>query len=226
MSENKDHHLNPQALRADYTLGVTLAILLLISIAIAYMNGSWAEALAIGIPAVAVPWTLIRILPTSLATRLSIASALMIFAGLFIQQTHGMSEAHFSVFILLAFTLYYRDWKPILAASVLIAVHHVAFNFLQVGNTGIYIFSQGASLKLLIIHALSVVFEAGILIFMSAALAKEAKMLGLEPSELAELANKISNGDLTNKFTVAEGDKTSVAYSIKVLQRTLDGLVH
>ncbi|HEY3300592.1 MAG TPA: MCP four helix bundle domain-containing protein, partial [Methylophilaceae bacterium] len=48
------------------------------------------------------------------------------------------------------------------------------------------------------------------------------RQLGAEPSELAKLASNFADGDLKQKFTVAEGDKTSVAYSIKVLQRTLD----
>ncbi len=49
--------------------------------------------------------------------------------------------------------------------------------------------------------------------------------LGAEPADLAEISRNFAAGDLTAKISVKETDKTSVAYSIKVLQRTLDGIV-
>ena len=51
------------------------------------------------------------------------------------------------------------------------------------------------------------------------------KQLGAEPVDLAKIAKNFADGDLNQKINVAEGDKVSVAYSIKILQRTLDGLV-
>ncbi|MDP2247175.1 MAG: methyl-accepting chemotaxis protein [Nitrosomonadales bacterium] len=49
--------------------------------------------------------------------------------------------------------------------------------------------------------------------------------LGAEPADLAEVTRSFAAGDLTAKITVKDNDKTSVAYSVKVLQRTLDGIV-
>ncbi len=49
--------------------------------------------------------------------------------------------------------------------------------------------------------------------------------LGAEPYKLAELARKISTGDLSEEIVVAAEDKESVAYSIKTLQQTLNRLV-
>ena len=51
------------------------------------------------------------------------------------------------------------------------------------------------------------------------------KQLGNDPADLAILAKNLADGNLNQKLTVAETDKTSVAYSIKSLQRTLDGFV-
>jgi methyl-accepting chemotaxis protein len=51
------------------------------------------------------------------------------------------------------------------------------------------------------------------------------KQLGLDPAELATLAKSFADGNLTQKIAVSQTDKSSVAYSIKSLQRTLDGLV-
>ncbi|MDI1299720.1 methyl-accepting chemotaxis protein [Methylotenera sp.] len=51
------------------------------------------------------------------------------------------------------------------------------------------------------------------------------KQLGNDPADLAFLAKNFADGNLTQKIIVAEGDKSSVAYSIKTLQKTLDGIV-
>ena len=225
MNGNSDLRLNTQALKADYMLGITICVLFLMSIAIASANGSWFEALSIGIPTMVLPWVLIRTLPTTLVTRLSISIALMIFSALFIQQLHGMSEAHFSIFVLLALTLFYRDWRPILAAALVISIHHVAFNFLQVGNTGFYVFAQGANLEMLIIHALSVVFEAGLLIYMAVSLNKEAHLLGVEPSELADIANKIAKGDFTSMIKLKDDHQTSLSFSINRVAISIQAMI-
>jgi methyl-accepting chemotaxis protein len=51
------------------------------------------------------------------------------------------------------------------------------------------------------------------------------KQLGMEPAELTIIARNFVEGNLNQKITLPEDDKSSVAYSIRVLQRTLDGLV-
>ena len=51
------------------------------------------------------------------------------------------------------------------------------------------------------------------------------KQLGNDPADLALLAKNFADGNLTQKITVAVDDKSSVAYSIKSLQKTLDGIV-
>jgi len=48
----------------------------------------------------------------------------MMFSAVFIDQYHGLIEMHFSVFVLLAFLLFYRDWRPVCVAAAAIAVHH------------------------------------------------------------------------------------------------------
>ena len=51
------------------------------------------------------------------------------------------------------------------------------------------------------------------------------KQLGSEPAELAQVAGNFADGNLQQKIMLAENDKSSVAYSIVTLQKTLDGLV-
>ena len=51
------------------------------------------------------------------------------------------------------------------------------------------------------------------------------KQLGAEPAELALLAKNFADGNLKQKIVVDESNQTSVAYSIKTLQSTLNNLV-
>jgi len=51
------------------------------------------------------------------------------------------------------------------------------------------------------------------------------QQLGMEPAALSVIAKNFVEGHLTQKIELAEHDKASVAYSIRSLQKTLDGLV-
>ena len=217
--------LDPQTVRADRLMGWTLMALLLVSMGIAASNGTWFEVLAVGLPATVLPWLLIRMMPGSVQTRISVAIAFMVFSALAIQQTKGMIETHFAIFILLAFLLYYRDWKPILAAALVIAIHHVAFNFLQAGNTGFYIFALGPNLEVLIIHALAVVFEAALLILMAINLRSEANMIGGEPKVVLDIARRVAAGDLSVQIQTQSGDTSSVNAALKAMVENLSSLI-
>ena len=152
------------------------------------------------------PVALIYMAPGRLASRIGVAIAFMVFSALMIQQTHGMIEAHFSIFVLLSFLLFYRDWRPILVAAVLIAAHHVAFNFLQAANSGVYIFIQGPDLRIVLVHALFVVFDSAWLIYMAIKLRAEMDLFGGMPEEVTEIVRQVADGDLTVKVQVRDGD--------------------
>jgi methyl-accepting chemotaxis protein len=51
------------------------------------------------------------------------------------------------------------------------------------------------------------------------------QQLGMEPTELSVIAKNFVEGNLKQKIVLPESDKSSVAYSIRTLQKTLDGLV-
>ena len=51
------------------------------------------------------------------------------------------------------------------------------------------------------------------------------RQLGGEPADLAKIAANFAEGNITNKFALKADDKSSIAYSIKTLQKTLDGLI-
>lgn len=149
--------------------------LLLVALSMANWYNTWAEALVIGLPTTLLCTLLVKIQPGSRLTRVTQGLAFMVYSALLIHQSHGMIEFHFSIFVLLAFLLFYRDWLPILAAAGLIAVHHMLFNYLQESDTGVYIFEFRTGWNIVFIHAAFVVFEAALLIYMAHLLSREAR---------------------------------------------------
>jgi methyl-accepting chemotaxis protein len=142
----------------------------------------------------------------------------MVFSALTIQQTQGMIESHFGIFTLLAFLLYYRDWRPIVAAAGLIAVHHVGFGYLQAVNSGgITLLAGQVHLSIIAIHAGYVVFEAAVLIFMATILKREA----LESALVAELSSQISEGDFSARGPAVDGAEFPLLHKVSLMQTSL-----
>jgi methyl-accepting chemotaxis protein len=136
-----------------------------------YFDGL-ATALLIGVP-LALAFTLLASSqPGALVTKLAAGMALMVMAALHIQLGRGTSELHFAVFVVMAFLLAYRDWKPIVAAAATIALHHLLFNFLQAAGLGAYCFVETGLLRVLA-HAGYVVAEAAVLSYLAVAMARD-----------------------------------------------------
>ena len=111
-------------------------------------------------------------LPGSLATRLMVAAMLMVFCALNIHQAYGMIELHFGIFVCLAFLLCYRDWRPIVFAAVVTALHHLSFNFFQELGYGVMCFTK-TGLGIVIAHAAYVVVETAVLSYLAMVLRSE-----------------------------------------------------
>jgi len=165
----------------------------------ALLLSSWyhtmVPALLIGLPATLIPTLIAALAPGTVLSRCTVGAALMIFSGLFIQQTHGLTEAHFHIFSALAFLLAYRDWRAVAAAAVTIAVHHVSFAVLQTAHLPFYVFSAGAisPVLLTLIHAGFVVFESAVLIGLSVNMRREWQ----QTQDLSLLTQALTDGRLT-----------------------------
>lgn len=173
--QQEDISLQSYYAHSDRVMMGLLWVLFLYSLALASWHSTWAEAFLIGLPAALVPTTLYFLVKGSVVSRSAVAAAFMIFAGLTIHQGHGMIELHFIIFVLLAFLLQYKDWIPVLVGTLVIATHHLAFNFMQDGGFGVYIFPERTGIDLVIIHAAFVVFEAAVLIYLNVMGGKELK---------------------------------------------------
>ena len=112
------------------------------------------------------------------------------FVALHIQLGRGTLEFHFGVFVLMGLLLVYRDWRPIALGAALFAVHHFAFDRLQAFGLGVYCTPEANFLKT-VMHALYVVVQAGIELFLALRLGQSA----VESSELSSIVRSVDRGD-------------------------------
>ena len=192
--------------RADRLMLLLLWFLLLVSFAISGLNDTFTWALLVGLPTAIIPTFLIFQMPGSLFARSVVAAAGMIFCALHIHQAKGMTEVHFGIFPLLAFLLCYRDWKVIIIAAIVIALHHLSFNYLQEWGYGVICFVN-PSMGMVLLHALYVVVEAGVLSYFAVVLHREAYQAAeLATRVLVLTANDDGIIDLTATHEIAKSE--------------------
>ena len=83
----------------------------------------WAAAVIGGLLS-AVPITMVFLWPGQSITRQTIAVSQMLWSALLIHLTGGRIETHFHVFGSLAFLAFYRDWKVLVSATIVVALDH------------------------------------------------------------------------------------------------------
>ena len=97
-----------------------------------------------------------------LSTRLTFAIALMGGVSVFAYQLAGHAwqiDMHMYFFAALACLVAYCDYRPILAATVAVALHHMVLNFLLPAA----IYPGGADFGRVVLHAVILLMEAGVL---------------------------------------------------------------
>jgi methyl-accepting chemotaxis protein len=172
--------------RADKLMIGIVWALMGFSLALAPWHDTWTWALGVGLPTALVSTALVVGAPGRLLTRLCMAAAFMIFTALNIQQAAGMIEMHFAVFVLMAFLLSYRDWRPIILATLLIAAHHLSFNYLQQLGYGVMCFTT-PGLRIVLTHAAYVVMDAAVLSYLSVIMRQE----GIQAAQLDHLVGSM-----------------------------------
>jgi methyl-accepting chemotaxis protein len=202
-------------------LGV-IAGLLGLSFALAPWHQTFDAALVIGLPAALVPAWLVWLRSGALVTRCAIAASLMIFAALQIHQAHGMVEMHFMVFVLLAFLLFYRDWIPLVFAAGLIAAHHLTFDALQRAGEPLWVFASTGGIGMVLVHAVFVIFETAMLVWVSVKLRSEIEAVGCEPAELSRAAQDLANGNLAVDINATGASPTSLVCAMARMRKELE----
>ncbi len=222
MRINEETLLQPIRAQTDKIMIITLGVMLVITLGIGWFYDVLFMSMLIGIPAFVVPFFISRVAAGSFLLRLAIATALVVDVAIHIQASHGLIEMHFGVFTILAFLLAYRDWKIIVYAAALIAVHHLVLNFLQAANYNVWIFRNGANFSIVILHAAFVVFETVILVFLALQFKKELVHL----ATVSEIAERIAEGDLSSEIIDENEDFVNVLFhSMQRIQNALNNFV-
>jgi methyl-accepting chemotaxis protein len=210
---------------ADRLIFMTMTALLCTSLALAPWYHTWAEAVTIAVPAWLISAWLTFAFGGALVTRCVNAAALMIFATLLIDQAHGMIEAHFSIFVLLAFLLFYRSWVPLVVAAAVIAVLHLGFDALQRAGQPVWVFATAGGLGIVLVHAAFVVIETALLVWMAIKLRHEIDALGGDPEDLSRAAQALANGDLTVSFATTGASASSLVCAMEKMSVSLSRIV-
>ena len=151
----------------------------------------WAAVLLGGIIS-ALPITLGLLQPGQLWTRYVVATAQMMMSALLIHLTGGRIETHFHVFGSLAFLAFYRDWRVLVPATVVVALDHLLRGlFWPQSVYGVLVASEWRWLE----HAAWVLFEDVFLVM--------ACVRGTQ--ELREIAARTANLEQANKEQARQG---------------------
>jgi methyl-accepting chemotaxis protein len=164
-TENRDL----EALR-ETTSRILLAVVWLhvpIAAVIGLMRGTdWMMTSAI-VAAMALAATLSwRAVGNALSTRLVFAVALMGGVSMFVYQLNGHSwqpDTHMYFFAALACLVGYCDYRPILVGAIAVALHHLVLNFVLPAA----VYPGGADLGRVVLHAVILLTEAGVLIWLT-----------------------------------------------------------
>lgn len=104
-------------------------------------------------------------------------------------------DIHMYFFVALAVVAGFINWRPVVAAAIFTAVHHLSLNFLVPS----WVFPEGADFLRVIIHAIVVVLEVAILIWLTLSLnrsfeaSSNALNEALEAKRIAEAARQETN---------------------------------
>lgn len=161
------------------------------------------------------------------------AAVLMGWSAVLIEQSGGMIEAHFSIFILLAALILYSDWRVILVGGLIIAVHHALFTWLQyAGVVTLYssmlgmhdgqTHSAAELLVCLVMHGGAVVIQVIILSYLAKVLRGTIK----EGLYVGRFAGEAGQGRLDMRFPPSEQQLPAVAAIIAMRDNVSNSLRH
>jgi signal transduction histidine kinase/HPt (histidine-containing phosphotransfer) domain-containing protein/ActR/RegA family two-component response regulator len=124
--------------RSDQLFGRLLILqwLIAISVAICLSPHQWQGvirqthlhvlvAVFLGAAIISLPLLMVRFLPGASLTRHVVGAGQMLMGALLIHLSAGRIETHFHVFGSLALLAFYRDWRVLVSASILVGVDHI-----------------------------------------------------------------------------------------------------
>ncbi|HQS69399.1 MAG: hypothetical protein B7Y36_17645 [Novosphingobium sp. 28-62-57] len=99
-------------------------------------------------------------------TRIVLGGTMPLYCAILLMQWSGHAwqvDLHMAFFAMIAIVAIFADWRPVLAAAAVTAVHHLLLNFLAPS----LVFSGTSDLGRVLLHALIVVMETAVLVLMT-----------------------------------------------------------
>jgi methyl-accepting chemotaxis protein len=150
-----------------------------------------------------------------LSTRLIFAVALMGGVSTFTYQLAGHAwqiDVHMYFFAALACLVAYCDYRPIVAGTVAVALHHLTLNFVLPAA----IFPGGTDIGRVVLHAVILVMEAAVLIWLAHKLANlfDTAAQKTAEAEAAVAAEARANNERTETAKQAKRDRDAARHEL------------
>lgn len=223
--------LSDHITRADKIMWFPLGLIILLSLLVGLFTQTLWLAMLNGL--ITLPLTLAAQyrFPGHIVNGFVKAAVMMSWSAVLIEQSGGLIEAHFSIFILLSVLILYSDWRVIAFGGLVIALHHVLFTWLQYQQvvqlySGMVGSDHGAShgaselIACLLMHGGAVVVQVAILGYL-------AKVLGSmvrEGQHVSQFAYSAGGGNLAMHFTEEDQQLPAVAAVVKMRDQVADSL--
>ncbi|WP_010629899.1 methyl-accepting chemotaxis protein [Halomonas sp. KM-1] len=212
--------------RTDQIMWFPASAFLLLCLGVGMATGTLWLALIFGVTAFPLTALLQWKWPGHIVNGFAKAALFMGLSMVLIEQSGGMIEAHFSIFITLAVLILYSDWRVIAFGGLVIAIHHVLFTWLQHhGHVQLYqsLGSHGEAATLfecLLMHAGAVVAQVVVLGF----LARELRGMVEDSLTVCEVAERAGSGRLDSVFTPAQLGRPAIAAMARMQHKLADTL--
>jgi len=117
--------------RADRVTEVTIGGYYLFGLFLAFFYDTWLVGLGVGSLSLFLYFGIKFLLKGTYAHHYIGSLVLAIFMAQFIYQMHGLFEMHFTAFVAIIVLMAYQNYKVFLPATLLIAIHHGVFAYIQ-----------------------------------------------------------------------------------------------
>jgi signal transduction histidine kinase len=161
--------------------------------------------------------------PGEISTRYTIAVAQMLMGALLIHLSGGRIETHFHVFGSLAFLAFYRDWRVLVPATIVVALDHLLRGiFWPQSVYGVLVASQWRWLE----HAAWVIFEDVFLVVACLRGAAELKNTSERTADLEQEVRTRQQAENVASLTAAVGLALTRGTDLRtMLQQSAEALV-
>jgi methyl-accepting chemotaxis protein len=178
---------NPRAELGDKILLIAVALSAVAAMGLAYIYHHSAMAYVITVVLAGIGLLASGAMKGTLTSRMLLTFALTGLVIMHIQLAHGVIEYHFGVFVSLALVMVYLDWRPIVLAAGVYAVHHIVFDRMMAAGFGVYCLPE-ANFATIILHATYVVIQTGLEVTLVIGMSKAI----IEGQELQQLVGKVN----------------------------------